>query len=657
MGASTMAAVLSRSVVSRGGVSRGGVSRGRAGRRAVGGLVALVMVATAVACSPPAPLDLTGTDGPYGVTVTRNLTIPLDDGRVLRADLYEPTDPDTGTVAAGPFPVIVGMTPYGKSGAAGASIPGGNGVNLQLVRHGYLALAVDVPGTGISDGSFDLFDPAEATAGAQIVRWAAALPRSTGRVGMLGLSYMAIVQLFTAAAVGPDSPLKAIFPMAATVDPYRDLFTSGGALNVLSPLGLLFGYGITRSVTPFAEAWDDPALAMQHAAANLEQMGRFEGVIAQDMFDNGPRRYDGDWWQLRRPERVLQRIADNGVAVHLVGGLYDVFQRGEPLLYSGLQNAAAGRPVEAPMLAGQPVSDRFRLLTGPWTHGTIGEGIDLSAVQLAWFDRWLKDVPHDERQTEGEQSADGDPAAPLRVIEPGGTTYDAATYPLVDAPLERLYLRADGRLDPEPPGTDEPSDGVDYFPLGDPCTASTVQFAAGLGAKDCLVPRPTVPEAPNEVTFSTDPLAEPLTLAGPVLASLAATSNSPDVLFSVTVEDVAPDGTSMGLTGGAILGSMRALDDSRSWTDAQGRLVRPHQLLTAAARQSVPVGEAVRYPVEVRPAFVTVPAGHRLRLRVSTADFPHFLPLADMAGLAGGHQDLHHSVAQPSYLDLSVRRP
>ena len=142
-----------------------------------------------------------------------------------------------------------------------------------------------------------------------------------------------------------------------------------------------------------------------------------------------------------------------------------------------------------------------------------------------------------------------------------------------------------------------------------------------------------------------------------VLASLAATSSSPDVLFSVTVEDVAPDGTSMGLTGGAILGSMRALDDSRSWTDAQGRLVRPHQLLTAAARQPVPVGEAVRYPVEVRPAFVTVPAGHRLRLRVSTADFPHFLPLADMAGLAGGHQDLHHSVAQPSYLDLSVRRP
>lgn len=622
--------------------------RSRHGRRAVATAVVVGVLGVLVACSPPAPLDLTGTDGPYGVTVTRNREIPLADGRVLRADVYEPTDPATGEVAPGPFPVLVGMTPYGKSGAASASIPGGSGVNLQLVRHGYLAVAVDVPGTGISDGSFDLFDPAEAVAGAQVVDWAAALPRSTGRVGMLGLSYMAIVQLFTAAAVGPDSPLKAIFPMAATVDPYRDLFTSGGALNVLSPLGLLFGYGVTRSVTPFAEAWDDPALALAHANANFEQMGRFEGVIAQDMFENGPRRYDGEWWQARRPERVLGRIVDNGVAVHLVGGLYDVFQRGEPLLYSGLQNAWAGRPLEAPMAPGQPVSDRFRLLTGPWTHGSIGDGIDLSAVQLEWFDRWLK---HDGAAADG-----GGGVGPLRVIEPGGATYDSGTYPLAEAPLTRLWLRDQGRLAPDPAATAEGSDGLDHFPIGAACTASTVQFAAGLGAEDCLKPLPARDDLPNEVTYSTAPLTESLTLAGPIVASLAVRSTSTDVLLSVTVEDVAPDGTAMGLSGGAMLGSLRALDEARSWFDDRGTLLRPHQVLTAEARRPVPVGEVVRYPVEVRPAFVTVPAGHRLRLRVSTADFPHILPLADMGGLAGGHQDVLLGGADPSYLDLSVRR-
>ncbi len=621
--------------------------RGSALRSLAGVFTSVLMVAGSTACGPPPPPDLADTDGPFGVSITRNLEIPLEDGRVLRADLYEPVDPGTGAVAPGPFPVIVGMTPYGKAGASAASIPGGNGVNLELVRNGYLALAVDVPGTGISDGAFDLFDPAEAVAGAQVIDWAADLPRSTGAVGMLGLSYMAIVQLFTAAEVGPGSPLKAIFPMAATVDPYRDLFTSGGALNVISPLGLLFGYGLTRVATPFTESWDDPASALEHARSNLAQMGRFEAVMAAHMFTNGERRYDGEWWRQRRPEQVLQRIADNGVAVHLVGGLYDVFQRGEPLLYSGLQNAWAGRPVEAPMLPDQPVSERFSLLTGPWTHGNIGEGIDLGAVQLEWFDRWLKDSPPDRG---GEREG-----GPLRVIEPGGVTYDAAAYPLADAPTSRLWLREGGRLTADAPSAEEPTDSIVYLPFGPACTASTVQFAAGIGADDCLRPLRRATRSLNEITYGTDPLADPLQLAGPILVSLVASSSRPEAVFHVTVEDVGPDGKAMGLTGGSQLASMRAVDPSRSWFDPAGELLRPHHLLTREASEPVPVGEPVRYQIEVRPAFATIPAGHRLRLRISTADFPHVLALADAVALQGGRQMLHHDSEQPSYVDVSVR--
>lgn len=607
----------------------------------------IITLATITACTPPAPPDLSGTDGPYGVAVVRNLDIPLGDGRVLRADLYQPTDPDTGAVADGPFPVIVGMTPYGKSNAATAPTPGGDGVNLDLVRHGYLALAVDIPGTGISDGRFDLFDHAEAIAGAEVVEWAAQLPRSTGKVGMIGLSYMAVVQLFTAAQVGPDSPLEAIFPMAATVDPYRDLFTSGGALNVLSPLGLLFGYGVTRTITPFRESWDDPVRALDHARRNLDQVGRFEAVMADDMFANGPRRYDGVWWQQRSPERVLQQIVDNGVAVHLVGGLYDVFQRGEPLLYSGLQNAWAGRAVEAPMLPDQQVSERYHLLTGPWTHGSLGEGIDLSALQLEWFDRWLKDSPHADESFSGE--------APFRVIEPGGSSYRASTYPLADVERVRLNLRSGGRLTADGPDGDEPADRVHYLPIGPTCTASTVQFAAGIGARECLRPLRRAERSLNEMTYSTDVLDEPLQLAGPVTMSLVASSTRREAVFHVTVEDVGPDGRSIGVTGGAQLGSLRSVDPARSWFDESGELLRPHHPLTEESSSPVPIGEAVRYQIEVRPVFTTVPAGHRLRLRISTADFPHSLALGDAAALQGGQQELIHDRSRPSYVDLSVR--
>lgn len=631
------------SQVSRGGQIRG---RGRHVARVTASAAAVVVLLTAVltACAARPSLDLEPGGAAHGIAVSRNVQIQLTDGHVLRADLYEPTEPQTGQRSPGPFPVIVGITPYGKAGATGGI--GGGGVNLDLVRNGYIAAAVDAPGTGVSDGRFDLFSPDEAIAEAQVISWAAELPRSNGRVGMLGHSYAAINQLFTAAEVGPGSPLRAIFPMAATADPYRDLFVSGGALNVLSPLGLLFSYGATRSITPFSELPDDLPTALRYAAANFDQMSRFEAVMAKDMFTNGPRRYDGDFWQTRAPSRVLQRIADNGVAVYLVGGLYDVFQRSEPLLYSGLQNAAAGRDVDAPMPPSAPVSGRFQLLFGPWTHGAIGDGVDLTAVQLRWFDRWLKDIDNGVDRT----------AAPMHVIEPGGASYDTASYPTADATTNRLWLRSANRLSNDAPNGAEPTDSLTFTGIGDGCSASTVQFAAGIGADQCLVERTRPESGPGEVTYSTPPISAPMQLAGPIGLTLHAQSSRPDTLFAVTIEDVGPDGRSRDITGGSQLGSMRALDPGRSWTAPDGGYMLPWLRLTESARTPVPIDTVVRYDIEVRPAFATITAGHRLRLRIATADFPHIVPLADMADLAGATYQVHHDAVTPSFIDLPVRR-
>ncbi len=89
--------------------------------------------------------------------------------------------------------------------------------------------------------------------GAELVEWAADLPGSNGNVGTLGGSYLGIDQVFTAAAVGPGSPLKAIFPIATASDPYRDLFVAGGIVNMESSLGLIAGYFGLRTFTPPAE--------------------------------------------------------------------------------------------------------------------------------------------------------------------------------------------------------------------------------------------------------------------------------------------------------------------------------------------------------------------------------------------------------------------
>ncbi|QKG21889.1 CocE/NonD family hydrolase [Actinomadura verrucosospora] len=607
----------------------------------------ILALAALAAPAPAAPAPA----APYGTAVQRNLALRLKDGTLLRADLHMPTDRATGKPARGPFPVIIGFTPYGKTPSAETGSPGTGGLNPYLIERGYLGLVVDVPGTGGSEGRFDLFEPSEAQAGAQIVNWAAHLPNSSGKVGMLGLSYLAIDQLFTAAAVGPHSPLKAIFPMAASADPYRDLFVSGGALNVESPLGLVFGYGVTRVTTPFGELPKDPAAALLLSYQHLMQAGPFELAMARDMLANGPRRYDNAWWKERAPESVLRKIVANGVAVYLVGGLYDVFQRGEPLLYSGLQNAAAGRPVTAPMAPGQTVSDKYQLLYGPWTHGNMGSGLNLDEIQLNWFDHWLKGRGSVSTRT------------PLHVIEPGGNRYDTAAYPLAQARPTRMYLRSQGRLTSAKPTGKETADSIAFTGLSNPCTRSTDQFAAGLltqlfaGAgipSPCTEAQRKPAKGPGETTYTSPSLAKPLKLAGPIGVTLRAASTRPETLFTLTLEDVAPDGTSTDISGGALMGSMRAVDAGRSWKGASGGWLYPYHPLTRATQRPVAPGALTRYDIQVRPAFATVPAGHRLRVRVATADFPHLVPLADLPSLFGGRYTIHHDAAAVSTIDLST---
>lgn len=305
----------------------------------------------------------------FDIVIERDVPITMRDGRVLRADIHRPAVRGTQTPADGEFPVILVQTPYGKS--VGNS--GLGEMSPYLVRRGYVGVIVDVAGTGGSEGQSQLFGTSEALDGAEMVEWSAALDGSNGTVGLLGGSYLGIDQVFTAAAVGPDSPLKAIFPIATASDPYRDLFVAGGIVNLVSSVGLIGGYFGLRTFTPFAERMSDPAdalrLSLEHGLAGIP----FELTTGIHALTDTGRVHDSAYWQERAPQNVLDKVVANDVAAYLVGGQYDVFQRGEPLLYSGLQNAWSGRSVWAPMEPGQQVTSRYQLLTGPWDHGKPGQ--------------------------------------------------------------------------------------------------------------------------------------------------------------------------------------------------------------------------------------------------------------------------------------------
>jgi putative CocE/NonD family hydrolase len=576
----------------------------------------------------------------YGVAITYDVPVSMPDGRVLRALIHEPTDAN-GAPAAGPFPVVLWLTPYGKS----VSLP----INDDLVRRGYLGIAVDVGGTGGSDGSSILFGPVEAADSKRVIDWAAHLPRSSGAVGLSGVSYFAIDQLFAAAEVGPGSPLKAIFPIAASADPYRDLFTSGGVMNLESPTGLVAAYAGVRTLSPLAERATDPLDAVRLSVEHGLQTVPFEGRTLLDLLLDGDRRYDGPFWSSRAPVNVLQRIVDNGVAVYLVGGQYDVFQRGEPLLYAGLQNAAAGRPVTAPMEPGQPVDGRYQLLFGPWHHGNQGTGVDLTRLQLQWFDHWLK----------GRRTGVTDTTTPLHVIEPGGARYDTTSYPVAEAPPTRFHLVPGGGLSTYTPTVAGPGDSLLFSGIvNTPCSRSSQQWSAGAVPEQmCGVTRNPSQPMINELAYATAPIDTDVTIAGPIGLTLEARSTTRETMWTARLEDVAPDGTVNEMSAGALMGSMRALDSERSWLSGDGGYLLPYLRLTKDARRPVPVGERVRYDIEIRPVFQTIPAGHRLRLVVSTTDFPHLVPTPqEGVQLIGGIYTIDHDPAAPSFLEVPVRR-
>ncbi|MEO9108986.1 MAG: CocE/NonD family hydrolase, partial [Jatrophihabitantaceae bacterium] len=611
----------------------------RSPRRPVAVLIALLTVvalAPALASTPAvaAPTAWAPEAATYGMAITNDVPITMPDGRILRASVHVPTELATGQPANGPFPVILSETPYGKTFV--------DPIPAYLVERGYIGVGVDVAGTGGSQGQSQLFGTQESEDSVDVINWVAALPHSNGKVGMVGISYLAIDQLFAAAEVGPNSPLKAIFPVAASVDPLRDLFSVGGIVNMESSLGLIAGYFGDRTLTPWLERASDPAdalrLMMEHALAGIP----FELTTGLDALLQTGRVYDGPYWQERAPQNVLSKIVANDVAMYLVGGQYDVFQRGEPLIYSELQNIAAGLPQYAPMTPGQPVTSKYQLLFGPWDHGDEGAGIDLNALQLQWFDHWLK----------GEDTGILDTTTPLHVIQPDNTRYEAQDYPLETTSPQRYYLNSGGKLGTAKPNLLGGADPLLFTGTSNVCTRSTQQWSAGLiPAKICGASEPPALPAPVQLTYTSPALPNGMKLAGPVGVRLNASATSTDTMFSVTVEDVAPNGTAVSLSSGAQLGSMRAIDPSRSWTAPNGGYLLPYHPLTQAS--ALPVKPLVNtvYNIEIRPIFATLAPGHKLRIMIGTGDLPHLLPppmkLLDLAGL---YLVQHNSLAM-SWID------
>ncbi|MFI5626206.1 CocE/NonD family hydrolase [Nocardioides sp. NPDC051685] len=555
----------------------------------------------------------------YGVVVEKDIEIAMSDGVVLRADVHRPAKAD-GTAAAGRFPVILTQNPYNKNASGGG---GGD----YFVERGYVWVQTDVRGTGSSAGQWDAFGDREQKDGLEMANWATSKKRpwSNGELGLWGASYMAINQFFTAAQ--HPRGLKAMFPIVPAGDVYRDVVASGGQIDAgFIPLwfGLVTGSGLVPPAVNQTRPEATLTTLLQHVGGVLG----FQVPMLVSAALGGDAGYDGPFYRKRSPLSVVDEI---DVPTFLTAGQYDIFQRGTPMLFDRLQRNGVDT----------------KLLIGPWTHSQGSTGGDLegsgigslSEMALRWFDTHLKGLPDTTLDTD---------VAPATYHEIGSGKWRTMQSWLGSEVRAKTYALGSAL---KPVG----GDTIAPLPVQGLCSRSTSQWTAGAAA----IPGCETDNRINDalgVSYETAPATSDLAFSGPLNADLSVSTTGTDGLISVSVEDVAPDGSVDRITGGWQTLRHRAVTTSRSRT-LNGQVVQPWHPFTREAEQAVVPGQIYRVPVEVFPTGAVIAKGHRLRVTVHSYDVPHLLPnVKQLVRGVAGVVTVHHTTANPSTLVLPVRR-
>jgi putative CocE/NonD family hydrolase len=510
-------------------------------------------------------------------------------------------------------PAILVRTPYGK----GADIT----PNYQaFVEHGYAIVVEDVRGRYESEGAFQPLTQ-EVHDGDDTLNWIARQPWSDGKIGMMGGSYLGIVQWKAALASNPH--LKAIFPVVSGNDDYRDrYYSTGGALK----LGHRLGWMAENLRAPgYHQDFSQFVLHLPVRSADLAALG-WVSPVYQDVMEHPS--FDTFWRAISAKEQ-LDKVR---VPVFAVGGWYDNSVQSDLEAFAALRKRSGVN----------------RVLVGPWAHNMsvpfehanfgADARVPLRELQMEWFDQWLmgRDSPLLSKP-------------PVKIFVMGSDIWrEEREWPPPDARPKILYLESVGKAN------SLAGDGV----LGDkpPHKTAADQFVFDpynpvptRGGAVCCNPKvfPWGPmdqrpaEARKDVlVYTTRPLKHPMEAIGGVQAVLYVASSARDTDFTAKLVDVFPDGEARNLTDGILRLRYR------------NSLEKP-ELATP--------GEIYRVTVDAGVTANMFLKGHRIRLEISSSNFPRFDRNANTGGaveqaakLVKASQTVYHDSAHPSCLVLMV---
>lgn len=606
------------------------------------------------------------TDPVTQVKQNKDVRVKMSDGVSIDTDEYIPT---TGC----PCPVIIIQTPYRKSGSAVGMY------NSYFPTHGYAEIVVDVRGTGSSEGYWTSFGPLEQHDGGELVRYATRRPFSNGKIGLAGVSYAAINQFLTVEQLAKPEfndvrgAVKAIFPIVPMSDPYRDVVFAGGNTDTgFIPLWLGLVNGL--NAIPADDNQKNPSIALNAESQHLVDVGTFGAQAVGDATLGSyehqlpaqaqtfpDQAYDGPYYRNVAP---ISRIQDVHVPTFIVGGEYDIFQRGEPLLYRGLNL--------------QPTQKK--LVYGPWYHGSPSANLtaddgstpvrdqqghllpSTNNLSLAWFDHWIKgfnnnieNYPTVETYQIGRGAWSADTAFPA-----AGTHYQpwylngAASGSGAQAILDGGIATTSGAAG---------SAQVPWQPLTGECSRSSTQWTAGIVAAGSC-PSDNSSAEITGLSFTSQPFKKDYTISGPILADVWASSTRPDTTLIATVTDVAPDGkVSDRVTAGSMVASLNQttttpctggkVQDCSVYRD--GVSIIPWHPYTYQSRKPLAAGTPTELKIEVFPTSAVFQKGHRLRVSITTGDLPHQGPNAStLADSTGGIDTIYFGGKTPSAVYLGT---
>jgi len=570
------------------------------------------------------------------VVVDRDVMVPMRDGVRLATDVYRRADTPPG-------PVLLHRTPYDKTEPAD-----GSGWARMFATQGYVAVVQDCRGCHASEGQVDFLLP-EAGDGHDTVEWLRTQPWCDGRIGTWGASWSGWAQ--TAMAAVGTAGLAAMVPVTSGSDAVTSSVRHGGAME-LRWAAWAFSHAAhnTRHAVPaltdgppfsaWLRHWPIRPGATQLAAAPGYEQWVFRLLTTDD---------DDPLWRHPSLAPVAHLDTYTDAPTLLIGGWYDSYARGTLELYEHLAATKSG-PVHVVM--------------GPWAHGGLEQPhagdvwfgdaavLDSAATHLRWFDQWLRQHDDDQPPVRLFVMGGGDGTRrPDGRLAHGGTWRAEPRWPLARAVATTLHLHPDGLLATDPPTGDAAATRYRFDPSQPvPTVGGNVSALADLDSRDIVSgggydqvdgepPHLPLAARADVLVFQTPPLPAAVEVTGTAEVRLWVSSTAVSTDFTAKLIDVYPP--SADHPHGYALN----LTDS---------IVRLRDLPS----------EPVEATIRLYPTSNLFAAGHRIRIDISSSNFPRFDVNPNTGEHPGrarryvvAHNTVHHDTAHPSRVVLPIVPP